>query len=134
MVTIRTKKQYERALEDLEDLRKARKKILLGGQSYTIGSNQLNRAALKEVNAEIILFGKTVDGVYDSDPKENPNAKKFTEITYTEILQKNLKVMDSTAASLCRDNNMPTMIFALGNGENIISAVSGENIGTIVNN
>ena len=53
MVTIRTKKQYERALEDLEDLRKARKKILLGGQSYTIGSNQLNRAALKEVNAEI---------------------------------------------------------------------------------
>ena len=53
MVTIRTKQQYERALEDLEDLRKARKKILLGGQSYTIGSNQLNRATLKEVNAEI---------------------------------------------------------------------------------
>lgn len=53
MVTIRTKEQYERALEDLEDLRKARKKILLGGQSYTIGSNQLNRATLKEVNAEI---------------------------------------------------------------------------------
>ena len=53
MVTIRTEKQYERAMEDLEDLRKARKKILLGGQSYTIGSNQLNRATLEEVNAEI---------------------------------------------------------------------------------
>ena len=56
MVTIRTKQQYERALEDLEDLRKARKKILLGGQSYTIGSNQLNRATLKEVNADDFPF------------------------------------------------------------------------------
>ena len=66
--------------------------------------------------------------------KNDPNAKKYTEVTFEEVLSKNLKVMDSTAASLCRDNNMPTMIFALGNGENIISAVSGENIGTIVNN
>ena len=116
-------------------LEKGRVVIFAGGTGNPFFSTD-TCAALRatEVNAEIILFGKTIDGVYDSDPKENPNAKKFTEITYTEILQKNLKVMDSTAASLCRDNNMPTMIFALGNGENIISAVSGENIGTIVNN
>ncbi len=116
-------------------LEKGRVVIFAGGTGNPFFSTD-TCAALRatEVNAEIILFGKTIDGVYDSDPKENPNAQKFTEITYTEILQKNLKVMDSTAASLCRDNNMPTMIFALGNGENIISAVSGENIGTIVNN
>lgn len=116
-------------------LEKGRVVIFAGGTGNPFFSTD-TCAALRatEVNAEIILFGKTIDGVYDSDPKENSNAKKFTEITYTEILQKNLKVMDSTAASLCRDNNMPTMIFALGNGENIISAVSGENIGTIVNN
>ena len=116
-------------------LEKGRVVIFAGGTGNPFFSTD-TCAALRatEVNAEIILFGKTIDGVYDSDPKENPNAKKFDEITYTEILQKNLKVMDSTAASLCRDNNMPTMIFALGNGENIISAVSGENIGTMVNN
>lgn len=116
-------------------LEKGRVVIFAGGTGNPFFSTD-TCAALRatEVNAEIILFGKTIDGVYDSDPKVNPNAKKFDEITYTEILQKNLKVMDSTAASLCRDNNMPTMIFELGNGENMIHAVSGENIGTIINN
>ncbi len=114
-------------------LEKGRVVIFSGGTGNPFFSTD-TCAALRatEVNAEIILFGKTIDGVYDDDPKLNPNAKKFDEITYTEILQKNLKVMDSTAASLCRDNNMSTMIFELGNGENIIKAVSGENIGTIV--
>ena len=116
-------------------LEKGRVVIFAGGTGNPFFSTD-TCAALRatEINAEIILFSKTIDGVYDDDPKQNPNAKKFDQITYTEILQKNLKVMDSTAASLCRDNNMPTMIFALGNGENIISAVSGENIGTVVNN
>ena len=116
-------------------LEKGRVVIFAGGTGNPFFSTD-TCAALRatEVNAEIILFGKTIDGVYDSDPKENPNAKKFTEITYTEILQKNLKVMDSTAASLCRDNNMPTMIFALANGENMIRAVSRVTIGTIVTN
>ena len=91
-------------------------------------------AALRatEINAEIILFGKTVDGVYDSDPKINKEAKKFDEISYSEILSQNLKVIDSTAASLCRDNNVPTMIFAVSDSENILKAVCGENIGTII--
>ena len=85
------------------------------------------------INAEIILFGKTIDGVYDSDPKTNPNAKKYDEITFTEVLQKNLKVIDSTAASLCRDNHIPIRIFALRDAEDIVKAVAGEPIGTIIN-
>jgi len=93
-------------------------------------------AALRatEIGAEIILFGKTVDGVYDSDPDTNPNAQKFETITYSEILNRNLKVIDSTAASLCRDNNMPMAIFELSknNDENILKVLCGENPGTIV--
>ena len=114
-------------------LEKGRVVIFSGGTGNPFFSTD-TCAALRatEINAEIVLFGKTIDGVYDSDPKTNPNAKKYDEISYSEILNKNLKVMDSTAASHCRDNNMPTMIFALGNGENIINAVSGENIGTVV--
>lgn len=114
-------------------LEKGRVVIFSGGTGNPFFSTD-TCAALRasEINAEIILFGKTIDGVYDSDPKTNPDAKKFDEITYTEVLKNNLKVMDSTAASLCRDTNMPTMVFALGDGENIIKAVSGENIGTIV--
>ena len=114
-------------------LEKGRVVIFAGGTGNPFFSTD-TCAALRatEINAEIILFGKTIDGVYDDDPKKNPNAKKFDEITYTEILQNNLKVMDSTAASLCRDNNIHTMIFELGNGDNIIKAVSGEHIGTDV--
>ena len=114
-------------------LEKGRVVIFSGGTGNPFFSTD-TCAALRatEINAEIILFGKTIDGVYNDDPKTNPNAKKLDEITYTEVLQKNLKVVDSTAASLCRDNNMPTIIFELGDGENIINAVAGENIGTIV--
>lgn len=114
-------------------LEKGRVVIFAGGTGNPFFSTD-TCAALRatEINAEIILFGKTIDAVYDDDPKTNPNAKKYEEISYTEVLQKNLKVMDSTAASLCRDNNMPTMIFSLENGENLIRAVSGENIGTIL--
>ncbi len=114
-------------------LEKGRVVIFSGGTGNPFFSTD-TCAALRasEINAEIILFGKTIDGVYDSDPKENPNAKKYDSISYTEILKNNLKVIDSTAASLCRDNKMPTMIFALKNAEDLIKAVSGENIGTII--
>lgn len=92
-------------------------------------------AALRasEINAEVILAGKTIDGVYSDDPKTNPNATKFDEIKYSEILEKNLKVIDSSAATICRDNHIPTFVFALSDPENIIRAVAGENIGTIIN-
>lgn len=114
-------------------LEKGRVVIFSGGTGNPFFSTD-TCAALRatEINAEIILFGKTVDGVYDSDPKLNKDAKKFDEISYSEILSKNLKVIDSTAASLCRDNNVPTMIFAVSDSENILKAVYGENIGTII--
>ena len=120
-----------RAVRHLE---KGRVVIFAGGTGNPFFSTD-TCAALRasEINADIILFGKTIDGVYDSDPKENPNAKKYETITYTEILKNNLKVIDSTAASLCRDNKMPTMIFALENAEDLVRAVSGDNIGTIIN-
>ena len=115
-------------------LEKGRIVIFAGGTGNPFFSTD-TCAALRasEINAEIILFGKTIDGVYDSDPKTNPNAKKYDEITFTEVLQKNLKVIDSTAASLCRDNHIPIRIFALRDAEDIVKAVAGESIGTIIN-
>ena len=92
-------------------------------------------AALRavEMEAEVILLAKKVDAVYDSDPAINPNAKKYTNLSFSDILSKNLGVMDSTAASLCRDNRMPILVFGLNDPENIIRAVKGEKIGTLVN-
>ena len=115
------------------DLKKGRIVIFGGGTGNPYFSTD-TAAALRatEIGAEIILFGKTVDGVYDSDPDTNPNAKKFETITYSEILSNNLQVIDSTAASLCRDNKMPMAIFELAKSENILKVLCGENPGTIV--
>ncbi len=85
-----------------------------------------------EIEADIIFKASMVDGVYDSDPKKNPNAVKFDELSFMEVLNRDLKVMDSTAASLCNDNNLPILVFNLEQPENIVRAVAGENIGTIV--
>lgn len=92
-------------------------------------------AALRavEMEADVILLAKKVDAVYDSDPAVNPDAKKYTNLSFSDILSKNLGVMDSTAASLCRDNRMPILVFGLNDPENIIRAVKGEKIGTLVN-
>ena len=91
-------------------------------------------AALRaaEIEADIILKASLVDGVYDCDPNVFPNAVKFDTLSFSEVLAKNLKVMDSTAASMCKDNNIPILVFNLNYPENIVKAVSGENIGTIV--
>lgn len=91
-------------------------------------------AALRasEIEAEVILAGKTIDGVYSDDPKTNPDAKKYNEITYEEIISKSLKVIDSSAAGICKDNKIPTIVFALSDPENLIRVVSGETIGTII--
>ena len=85
-----------------------------------------------QIEAEVILLAKTIDGVYSADPKENKNAKKYNEITYLDILNKDLKVMDSTATSLCRDNKIPLIVFGINEPENMVKIVRGENIGTIV--
>lgn len=85
-----------------------------------------------EIDAEVILKATRVDGVYDSDPLKNKNAKKFEKLTYIEVLQKGLKVMDSTATSLCMDNKMPIIVFNMTKKGNIKKAMMGEKIGTIV--
>ncbi len=91
-------------------------------------------AALRalEVGAEAIFKATKVDGVYDSDPKLNPNAKKFDELTYIDVLNKGLKVMDATATSLCMDNELPIIVFNTEVEGNIKKAVDGKPIGTIV--
>lgn len=85
-----------------------------------------------EIDADIIFKATNVDGVYDSDPKTNPDAKKYTTLSQMDVLDKNLKVMDSTAASLSMDNNMPILVFSLDEPDNIVKALCGEDIGTLV--
>ncbi|MBQ6847560.1 MAG: UMP kinase [Clostridia bacterium] len=91
-------------------------------------------AALRaaEIGADVIFKATNVDGVYDSDPKLNPNAKKYDTLSHIEVLQQGLHVMDSTAASLCMDNNIEILVFNLDNPDNIVAAVIGETIGTTV--
>lgn len=91
-------------------------------------------AALRaiETDSEVILLAKKVDAVYDSDPNINPDAKRYDALSFNDILSKELGVMDSTAASMCRDNNMPILVFGLDEPENIVKAVMGERIGTLV--
>ena len=87
-----------------------------------------------EIEADIIFKATMVDGVYDSDPKKNPDAKKFDEISYQEVLARDLNVMDSTASALCKDNDIPILVFSIDDPENIYRAVCGENVGTVVSN
>ncbi|MFD3591332.1 UMP kinase [Nocardia sp. NPDC058640] len=85
-----------------------------------------------EIGAEVVLMAKAVDGVFDADPKVDPNASMFTEITHKEVIEKGLKVADATAFSLCMDNQMPMLVFNLLIKGNIARAVAGEPIGTLV--
>jgi uridylate kinase len=101
-----------------------------GNPFFSTDTTAALRAA--EVDAEIILLAKKVDGVYDSDPNINPNAKKFDKLTYIDVLNRGLGVMDSTATSLCMDNNIPILVFGLDNPVNIVHAVKGDKIGTMV--
>ena len=91
-------------------------------------------AALRaaEIGAEVILLAKKIDGVYDSDPNINPDAKKFDKLSFMDVLNKGLGVMDTTAATLCMDNDIPLLVFGLDEPENIVKVLCGENIGTIV--
>ncbi len=85
-----------------------------------------------EINADVILLAKNIDGVYSADPRIDKDAVKFDKISYDDVLAKHLKVMDSTATSLSMDNNIPVVLFALKDAENIIRVITGEKIGTIV--
>ncbi len=101
-----------------------------GNPYFTTDTAAALRAA--EIEADVILLAKTIDGVYSADPKEDSNAVKYDEITYLDILNKDLKVMDSTATSLCRDNKIPFIVFGINEPENMVKIVKGEKIGTIV--
>jgi uridylate kinase len=85
-----------------------------------------------EIKADILLKATSVDGIYTADPKSNPDATKFEQITYNDILRLNLRVMDTTAVSLCKDNNMPMMVFSMKEPGNIVRVVSGEKLGSLV--
>jgi len=85
-----------------------------------------------EIKADILLKATSVDGIYTADPKTNPDATKFDQITYNDILRLNLRVMDTTAVSLCKDNNMPMMVFSMKEQGNIVRVVGGEKLGSLV--
>jgi uridylate kinase len=114
-------------------LEKGRVVIFAGGTGnpyFTTDTTASLRAM--EIGAEVILKATKVDGVYDSDPVQNLEAKRFDELSYIEVLNRELKVMDSTAISLCMDNNLPIIVFNLMEKGNIKRVVSGEPIGTLV--
>ena len=119
-----------RAIRHLE---KGRVVIFGGGTGcpfFSTDTTAVLRAA--EIDADIILLAKNVDGVYSADPLKDPEAVKYDSISYDDVLANHLGVMDSTAASLCMDNNIPILLFALKDPENIVRAVCGEKVGTIV--
>ena len=101
-----------------------------GNPFFSTDTASALRAA--EIEADIIFKASMVDGVYDSDPKKNPDAVKFDRLSFLDVLNKDLKVMDSTAATLCKDNEIPILVFNLEDPENIVRAGRGETIGTIV--
>lgn len=119
-----------RALFHLE---KGRVVIFGGGTGSPFFSTDTTaslRAA--EVDAEVILMAKNIDAVYSDDPNKNPDAVKYTHLTHAEVLEKDLKVMDATAAAMCRDNNIAIHVFGLAEENGIMRAICGEEIGTIV--
>ena len=108
--------------------------VIFGGGTGSPFFSTDTAAALRaaEIGADIILKATMVDGVYDSDPKQNPDAVKYDTLSFMEVLQKGLKVMDSTAASLCGDNDISLLVFSIDDPQNIVRAICGENVGTLV--
>lgn len=119
-----------RAIRHME---KGRVVIFAGGTGspyFTTDTTASLRAI--EIDADVILKATKVDGVYSADPEKDKNAVKFSDLTYMDVLQKDLKVMDATAISLCRDNNLPIIVFSMRKKGNIKRVLSGKKIGTIV--
>ena len=104
----------------------------IGNPFFSTDTTAALRAA--EIDADIILLAKKVDAVYDSDPNENPNAVRFDKLSYKEVLNRGLGVMDSTATAMCMDNDIPIRVFGLDDPQNIIRVLNGEEIGTLVSN
>jgi uridylate kinase len=101
-----------------------------GNPYFTTDTAAALRAA--EIDAECILLAKKVDGVYDMDPNIHPEAKKYDKLTYRQVIEQDLKVMDITAITLCKDNDIPIIVFGLDGEGNIVKAITGESNGTII--
>lgn len=101
-----------------------------GNPFFSTDTTAALRAA--EIDADVILLAKKVDAVYSDDPEKNPDAIRYDELTHYEVLEKDLKVMDSTAASLCRDNDITIHVFGISEDGNVMKAVCGEKIGTVI--
>lgn len=119
-----------RALRHLEQKRVVIFGAGTGNPYFSTDTTAALRAA--EIEAEVILFAKTIDAVYDKDPNIFNDAKKYDTISYGEVLAKELGVIDSTAIALCRDNNIPSIVFSLNEEGNIKRVIEGENLGTII--
>ena len=119
-----------RAIRHLEKKRVVIFAAGTGNPYFTTDTTAALRAL--EISAECIMKATKVDGIYDADPKTNPDAVKFDELTYIDVLNRNLQVMDSTAISLCMDNKLPILVFNMETDGNIRRALSGASVGTIV--
>jgi uridylate kinase len=121
-----------RAIRHLE---KGRVVILGAGAGHPYFSTD-TAASLRavEIEADVIIKGTRVDGVFDSDPEKNPDAIKFDSISYLDILKKNLRIMDLTAVSLCQENELPMVVFNMNLEDNLLKLVTGEDVGTVIDN
>lgn len=119
-----------KSLDYLED----GKVVIFGGGTGSPFFSTDTTAALRaaEMNAEVILMAKAIDAVYSADPKLDPNAVRYDHLTYMDIVEKDLKVMDLTAATLCKDNSIKLYVFALAEEGGLMKVINGENIGTLV--
>lgn len=116
------------------DYLEAGKVVIFGGGTGSPFFSTDTTAALRaaEMNAEVILMAKAIDAVYSADPKLDPDAVRYEHLTYMDIVEKNLKVMDLTAATLCKDNSIKLYVFALAEENGLMKVINGENIGTLV--
>lgn len=119
-----------KALDYLDD----NKVVIFGGGTGSPFFPTDTTAALRaaEMNAEVILLAKNIDAVYSEDPNVNPDAERYEELTYMDIVEKELRVMDLTAATLCKDNDIQLYVFAMAEEGNLMKVINGENVGTLI--
>lgn len=119
-----------KALDYLDD----NKVVIFGGGTGSPFFSTDTTAALRaaEMNAEVILLAKNIDAVYSEDPNVNPDAERYEELTYMDIVEKELRVMDLTAATLCKDNDIQLYVFAMAEEGNLMRVINGENVGTLI--
>lgn len=119
-----------KALDYLDD----NKVVIFGGGTGSPFFSTDTTAALRaaEMNAEVILLAKNIDAVYSADPNVNPDAERYEELTYMDIVEKELRVMDLTAATLCKDNDIQLYVFAMAEEGNLMKVINGENVGTLI--